>query len=305
MLHPDGALRVDLFNLSPPRSGNTWLGFSLDAHPSITVARPQQPGPYKAPEVFRNRSDLPFVGLLDEYRDRYRHGAPGSLLVDASTYQLDDGPRAHARIHEHNPDARFLVLLRDPVARLLDHYTTARRYAQPLVVPPTFEDALEVPGFLATSRYAHALKNWQDALEDGRMKIILDLDLREDPQGVLRSVYSFCGVNRRFVPSGLGLEDPSSRPAPEPRRRRLLARRTRSAAPEAFQSILRMRGESTDAGIIDARTARRLEARLEPDIRALEDMLGRDLDAWRAPRVEWEHHEEATEDVTSDGLAVR
>ena len=118
-----------------------------------------------------------------------------------------DHPLVPARAARDLSDARFIVLLRDPVARAYSHYWHERRYGR-ITLP--FSQALnqeidriqrerqsgiDVPWdfrrFLRRSIYSPSLRRWMAAVPRERLLVLRSEDLQNDALGQLAKVCEF------------------------------------------------------------------------------------------------------------------
>jgi hypothetical protein len=177
------------------------------------------------------------------YRAHFgRVGEPG-LNLDSSPYYLFH-PAVPARLHALLPDARLVVLLRDPVRRAYSHYWHERDKGRETL---PFEDAiaaetgrieadheqlangaLEVStahqhfSYLARGRYAEQLERWLALYPRERLLALRFEDLVRDPLAVLNATLGFLGLD----PAGSV---------------RLEARNTRRYPPLAESTAMRLR----------------------------------------------------------------
>ena len=195
------------------------------------------------------------------YRGHFgRQGAPG-LNLDSSPYYLFH-PAVPARMHELLPDARLIVLLRDPARRAYSHYWHERDKGRESL---SFEEAVAAePGrlgddearlargeiersrehqrhsYLARGRYAEQLERWLVLYPRERMLVIRFEDFVSDPLGGLNRTLAFLDL-----PPVAAVD--------------LEARNTRRYPPMAET------------------TARELRGYFEPHNRRLEALLGREM----------------------------
>ena len=196
------------------------------------------------------------------YRAHFgRAGEPG-LNLDSSPYYLFH-PAVPARLQALLPEARLIVLLRDPVRRAYSHYWHERDKGRETL---DFEAAIDAePGridadqeklasgslevsaahqhfsYLARGRYAEQLERWLAFYPRERLLVQRFEDLVRDPLGVLNATLGYLGLERA---GSLRLE----------------ARNTRRYPPMAEA------------------TAVRLREYFEPHNARLEALLGRDMD---------------------------
>jgi hypothetical protein len=151
------------------------------------------------------------------YRANFgRVGEPG-LNLDSSPYYLFH-PAVPVRVHALLPDARLIVLLRDPVRRAYSHYWHERAKGREKL---EFEDAVEAePGriaaaearladgslerseahqhfsYLARGRYAEQLERWLALYPRERIHVVRFEDLVKEPLACLNETLAFLGLPR-------------------------------------------------------------------------------------------------------------
>ncbi|HSM50246.1 MAG TPA: sulfotransferase [Thermoanaerobaculia bacterium] len=204
---PTGALRrlPDFLVLGAMRAGTSSLYRYLGAHPSVS------PSLRKEVEYFTRwhhrgegwyRAHFP----LDPFGGGRRRG------FEATPYYLCH-PHAPRRARALLPEARFLVILRDPVARALSHHRHLRRLG---IETLSFEDAIareperlagewermladpryesrshHLFSYLERGRYARQLERWFEEFPRERFLVLEHDELFRDPDSGFREVLSF------------------------------------------------------------------------------------------------------------------
>ncbi len=113
-------------------------------------------------------------------------------------------PGAEERVADLIPDAHLLFLLRDPVERAYSDYLFN---VQQGWIPPTvsfgriIRDEVDVKGYsgealINRGLYLQHLRRFGKHFHRSQMHILLARDLRHETARVVRSVYSFIGVDR-------------------------------------------------------------------------------------------------------------
>ena len=159
--------------------------------------------------------DLNFERGEAWYRAHFgRDGEPG-LNLDASPYYLYH-PAVPARMHALLPDAKLIVLLRDPVRRAYSHYWHERDKGRETL---SFEDAIAAePGrlgqaeaqlasgeiessrehqlhsYLARGRYAEQLERWLAAYPRERLLVLRFEDFVGAPLAGLNRTLEYLGL---------------------------------------------------------------------------------------------------------------
>ena len=104
-----------LIIIGAQRSGSTFLHALLDKHVDIYMARPVNPEPKY---FLRENSNL------NEYRNTVFAGAPKSkLYLGEKSTSYYEKPEVAGRIKSMIPDAKLVVVLRNPVNRAISNFT--------------------------------------------------------------------------------------------------------------------------------------------------------------------------------------
>lgn len=231
---------------------------------------------------------------VDWYTAHFRHCNPnGPVGVVCPVYF---GSRAALeRIAFHIPDCRIVVTLRDPVERAYSHYKMMRHYA--FVRDITFEQALETRSeIMDANLYSRHLRAWRNKFGKDRVLVCLFDDLRHDPHKFVNRICQFIGAPP-IDPgraSGRGRNVGSFDRMP---RNLWLARRARKIRMrlkerQFYKTIRWMKeshvwdfcfGRGEQFPPINPDTRDRLFQELLPEIEATEELIGRDLSAWKYP----------------------
>ncbi len=245
----------DFLLIGAKRGGSTSLYYTLLAHPAVLPLFPRARWLPKA-------NDTKGVHYFDSHYDRgaawYRSHFPtaaarraaqrrlgGPVAVgEGSPYYLFH-PLAAGRAGRDVPNARILLILRDPVERAFSHYRERRRqHAEPL---ETFEDALAAederlagerelivsrPGYRsyaheqlsyrAQGEYAPHLRRWLEHFPVERTHVLAAEEFYADPQAACDEVAAFLGLPPAPLPASarrVWNAAPSQELAPTTRRR--------------------------------------------------------------------------------------
>ncbi|MDQ1104572.1 sulfotransferase family protein [Nocardioides zeae] len=210
----------DLLVVGAKRSGTTFLWSSLLAHPQVLPLVPAAQH-IKSPHWFTRHAGRPeswYRGHFPTQQTRRRHAARtgGAFTVEADPLLLHD-PRAAGRARAVLPDARVVVLLRDPVARAHSHYRervkagveglgfpealaaeagrTAGELDRLRERPAYYARAWDWYAYRARGEYAGPVAAWTAAYGEDRVLVLRSEDLYADPTGTLRRVTDFAGMD--------------------------------------------------------------------------------------------------------------
>jgi len=294
--------------IGAPKGGTTSLYHYLRQHPQIYMSV------LKDSHFFlHDGGSPPMRGPSDSSRERemiktwpahqkqFRAARPDQVTGEVGVRYLDS-PAACRAIRRRLPDVRLIAILRQPVERAYSHYCMYRRNgSEPCA---TFEQALAAePGRLQQGWFRglhqelgyyhrHLLPYFAHFPRD-RICVLLYDDLKHDPQGLMRELFAFLGVDPDFEPdmstrfnrageianpvlrwawaASRGLRSRATPLVPVRLRGRLVAwianRPVTPRAPERLQ-------EQTRAALLEA---------YREDILQLSGLIGRDLSHWLEP----------------------
>jgi hypothetical protein len=280
-------LGPDFIGIGAQRAGTSWLYACLYEHPQVCMPR-------KEINFFsRERNWRRGYGWYESVFDECSAAA---LTGEFSTSYLTDGSSPR-RIREHYPEAKLIASLRHPVDRA---YSSYRNDIVAGLVDSTtgFRDALrDHPEYVEQGRYAHDLQRYLEHFPREQLLILIFDDARRNPGSAIEQTYLFLGVDPAFRPAMLHRQVGIGRVPRSQRLERWLLgtaaasrghRWTRSAWWLAKKAGLGDRARALNtrrdrAGVtaLDPAFRRTLVRESEPDVRALEELLGRKLPEWR------------------------
>jgi hypothetical protein len=215
---------------------------------------------------------------------------------EASTSYLYSESAA-GEIKRFRPDARIMVVLRNPVDRAYSQYWNhVRDGTEPL----SFKEALEAEAgrvregrwhgfhYVGVGRYADQVARYLETFGEGSVRAYLFEDLTRDAEGVCRDAFAFLGVDPD-PPVEVGrIYNRSGPPRSKLASRVLSSKSLRTLAGRVLPAALkreigeRLRNSNTKpVPEMDPKTRAALLDVFEEDISRLEDLIGRDLSGWR------------------------
>lgn len=275
---PRAAARLpDFIAVGPGRTATTWLHEKLKGHADL-------PAGLKETDFFTTN----YAKGIDWYARHFRYASGARPIGEVNPYF--GFPEAAERIQRHIPRCRIICTFRNPVERIYSSYKLWRHYTQTSLAMDEF--LVKVPQIIEVTRYARHLPDWQTRFGAERVLVLLNDDLRADPQAFLERVCDFIGTARYPVPiAGPEMINSIDDLPRYPR----IARRARHLMDwleerEAYALIGRLEdagvwrwcfGGGAKFGPIDPKIEAHLHRILDPEIDALEQMLGRNLAAWK------------------------
>ena len=256
----------DFILLGAAKAGTTALYHYLDQHPQIYMTPLKETNYFALSGQnldFRGPGDGEFVNRLsitDEaaYHAQF-HGRGEQLIAGEASPLYLYHAAAPERIQAAVPNARFIIILRNPIDRaysaflhlVRDDRETTRDFEEALALEhQRIDDNYEhIWHYLSMGRYYEQVKRYYDRFSHEQIKVFLYRDLRESPHDLMRDTFNFLGVDKEFQPDTATRYNEATLPA--------------AARPPLLPSV-----------------RARLQEELRPQILQLQDLIGRDLSHW-------------------------
>ncbi|MDJ0690515.1 MAG: sulfotransferase [Xenococcaceae cyanobacterium MO_188.B32] len=213
--------KPNLFLVGQPKSGTTALDQFLGEHPDIFMAKIKCPN-YFCKDFHResdsfHKSQLFFdVRDENEYLKLFSRASSQKIIGETSDHALSSEVAA-SEIHKFNPEAKIIILLREPLSFLYSlhnyylNYTNedeedfskallleSSRIKGELIPPRTM-----CPSWLYYSKrvnYYEQVKRFYDKFGLSQIKIIIYEDFLEKNHHFFREISRFLGVDTSFSP---------------------------------------------------------------------------------------------------------
>lgn len=264
----------DFLCVGPPRAATTWLDAVLRGHVGL-------PHAIKEVDFFIEN----YARGIDWYKKYFADCDPNLPCGEICASYFSTVARE--RIVKHLPRCRIICTFRDPVARRYSFYKLAVRNAW---TSDDFESWVRNDDVGDGA----GLRGWFDDFGRENVLVLIHDDLEADPQAFLDSVCRFIGIAPySLAETAVGARRINTFSAP-PRNPRL-ARRGRKLRDwlkkrEAYRTINLLGcaglwrycfdGGDRFQALAPAVEAR-LRARYRSEVEALEELIGRDLSAWK------------------------
>jgi hypothetical protein len=293
----------DFLVIGAARAGTTALHSYLRQHPKVFMPDVKEPNFF----AYRDRAldcrgpGADFINnsvtRLAEYQALFAPAPAGSVLGEASPLYLYE-PAAPANIRAAIPGVRMVAILRNPVEQAFSHFMYATKYRIETV--PRFEDALMIEderlskgwqplfGYSSFPRYGAQLARYFALFPREQFLIRTYEEYSAEPGRVIAEIFRFIGVDDSFRPDMREKANAGGRPKSRLFQDFLMKPNPVTGAiglivPRATRLRIRdrlARLNMTREDQVPAAAKAILLERLGDDIRALQDLLGRDLSGW-------------------------
>lgn len=278
----DKAMKVDFMMIGAMKCGTTSIAEQLALHPQICFSRIKEPGYFHKTEAWQ--------AGLNSYHALFEP-KPGQLCGEGSTFYtfFPEFTDTHRRLYEYNPALKLIYVMRQPVKRIISHYThnLVREIDKRSPEQAVFED----PRYINRSRYGVQIRPYLELFGPENVLLLVFEDYTADQVISLRRIAEFLGID----PAPFTETDttPRHQSVGQPYIRYEAVRnltgtvafqKVRSMVPTAVRHSIRDRFL---ANKIDEKPEFTLETRqalwrmLEDDVYAIERLLDRRLGDWR------------------------
>lgn len=186
---------MNVFVVGAEKAGTTWLHKYFESLEAIYVSPTKEIGYFCS-------HDSNMVGVheyerlgVEYYHRFYRAYGQEPLVAEIMPMYLCD-PKAPARIHQYNPKAKIIILLRDPISRAYSHYWMARWKKN---VRCEFEDlTLENdPCFLGRGLYAGQVEQYYNLFGRENVQVFFYEETFRDKDIFTSELAAFLGISAK------------------------------------------------------------------------------------------------------------
>ena len=202
-------MKVDFFIVGAPKAGTTSLYHYLNEHPEISMSSQKEPDYFSDADL---QNDGMYYGknridTIKKYHNLFDNNSESKLKGEASVSYLfyKNVPQ---KIKTYNPEAKIIIMLRNPIDRAFSHYLMDYRLG---LVSDSFEDIigrksvnknkkLFYQQYIELSEYSSQIKRYLDVFNDTEILFIEYEDLKMDLISIMKKTYLFLGVNQLYEP---------------------------------------------------------------------------------------------------------
>jgi hypothetical protein len=297
----------NFFIVGAPKAGTTALYLYLKQHPSVFLPEAAMKEPHYFTPELRHPT---FLRTADDYAAIFEQGHGRARLGEASVFYLFSKEAAR-RIHEFDPEARIIIMLRDPVDMIYalhnEHFTNGiEKYR-------SFHDALaaeqrrvsgeervgaglspELFSYRQIGAYARQVQRYRSVFRPEQIHYVFFEDFVADTAHEYRRALEFLGVDSSFQPAFPRVNE--SRHVRSRMVQRLLLARpkflqkaVRCLSPTRLRHGLlnlafRYNSPMAKRSPLAPEIREQLRAYFAEDVRELERLTGRNLSCWISPR---------------------
>jgi hypothetical protein len=305
--------KPDFFIVGAPKCGTTSMYEWLRQHPDVFMPDEKEPK-YFAQDLYKkakkNQSSHLFpVTSKEDYLDLFADAKDAQSIGEASTYYLysETAPQA---IKEFNPDAKIIIMLRDPVEQIISSYNFSVQKGHESA--NSLEEALQLETkrrenppakrfpksylYQEKASFSDHIDRFRNHFPDEQIKVMLLDDLKDNPEETYHTVLNFLGVKQSGFTPKFNQENTSGTPRfrwinkalkhPDSPVRKLADVIPKSVATKIRDDLNRFLLDEKDSGVSEA-TRSKLKKQFKPEVEKLEKLTNRDLaNLWAYDKIE-------------------
>lgn len=185
--------KPNLFIVGAMKAGTSSLHEYLAEHPDIFMSTPKEPSHFSQ-QISYSKGDQHYLNLFKN--------AKGYQVIGESSTQYAKAPRIQGvpeRIHDFNPEAKIIYIMRDPIERAISHYWfNWRNHGEKRSMLNAFK---QDSSYIDFSHYAMQLFLYAKVFDWSRIKVLTTEELNTNSISTIQDIYKWLGVNDQFVPS--------------------------------------------------------------------------------------------------------
>jgi len=200
-------MKVDFFIVGAPKSGTTSLYHYLSEHPQVEMSSQKEPDYFSDKAIHeqgmyyaKNRVDT-----LDKYESLFVQKE--SVVYGEASVSYLFYENVAEDIKKYNPNAKIIIMLRDPIERAFSHYLMDYRLG---LISDSFENVLAkiskhknahlfYQQYIEVSKYSRQIQRYLDFFEKDNILFIDYEDFKKNVSKTVDQVYNFLNISTEFV----------------------------------------------------------------------------------------------------------
>ena len=200
-------MKVDFFIVGAPKSGTTSLYHYLSEHPQVEMSSQKEPDYFSDKAIHeqgmyyaKNR-----INTLDKYDSLFVQKE--SVVYGEASVSYLFYENVAEDIKKYNPNAKIIIMLRDPIERAFSHYLMDYRLG---LISDSFENVLAkiskhknahlfYQQYIEVSKYAKQIQRYLDFFKKENILFIDYEDFKKNVSKTVDQVYNFLNISTEFV----------------------------------------------------------------------------------------------------------
>ncbi len=192
-------LKTNLFIVGAPKASTTSLYYYLKTHPEVYFPNLKETNYFSHQEIIEQKLYYKAKITKSErgYLNLYSQHESQKILGDASVSYLYY-PNIPNKIFRYNPEAKIIIILRDPIQRAFSHYLMDYRLGHVRekfinIFHQETKFPLQYQQYFLISKYYNQVKRYLEIFNDN-VKILYFKDLQKDSKTFMKEVCRFLEI---------------------------------------------------------------------------------------------------------------
>ena len=200
---------VDFFIVGAPKAGTTSLYHYLNEHPEIEMSSQKEPD-FFSDEALQNQKlyyGKNRINTIEKYHSLSKR-EDNILKGDASVSYLFYKDVPH-KIIEYNPNAKIIIMLRNPIDRAFSHYLMDYRLG---LISASFDSIIYKQSkvknahlfyqqYIQVSEYSNQIKRYLEVFSRKNIYFIDYDDFKNETSDIIKNIFLFLDLNSNFQPN--------------------------------------------------------------------------------------------------------
>lgn len=200
-------MKVDFFIVGAPKAGTTSLYHYLSEHPQVEMSSQKEPDYFSDKAI--NEQGMYYGKNRVDKLDKYE-----SLFVQKESVVYGEGSVSYLfydnvaeDIKKYNPNAKIIIMLRNPIERAFSHYLMDYRLG---LISDSFENIITKKSkhknahlfyqqYIEVSKYAKQIQRYLDFFEKENILFIDYEDFKKNVSKTVDKVYDFLNISTEFA----------------------------------------------------------------------------------------------------------
>jgi len=199
-------MKVDFFIVGAPKAGTTSLYHYLNEHPQVEMSSQKEPDYFSDKAIHEQKMYYAKnrVNTLDKYEALFLQKESMVYGEGSVSYLFYDNVAED--IKKYNPNAKIIIMLRNPIERAFSHYLMDYRLG---LISDNFENIIAKKSkhknahlfyqqYIEVSKYANQIQRYLDFFEKENILFIDYKDFKKNVSKTVDQVYNFLNISADF-----------------------------------------------------------------------------------------------------------
>ena len=197
----------NLFIVGAAKAGTTSLYSYLLAHPEVFLSAKKETNYFSWQDILDQNLyyQTENITTAESYQSLFSPVAGQKIIGEVSPSYLFY-PKVAERLYKFNPDAKIIILLRDPVARAVSHYSMDKRLGYVnLQLEDIIHDKnqshkmkLHYQQYIDLGMYTNQVRRYLDIFPQGQIRIFEFDQLKKHPKIMMNQISDFLDIDSQY-----------------------------------------------------------------------------------------------------------